>query len=172
MVQNAVLAAAAGRAFGLSLEESAAGIAKLHLTKGRLEQKLVRGIHVLDDTYNANPDSMAAAVRTLAVIPGMGRRIAVLGAMGELGAEAERGHKSVGEVAARERIDCVVGVGEQAGWIAETAERGGVAQVVRVSTAEEATVVVREIAKPGDIVLIKGSRSAKMERIVEALATP
>ncbi|HYR58520.1 MAG TPA: UDP-N-acetylmuramoyl-tripeptide--D-alanyl-D-alanine ligase [Chthoniobacteraceae bacterium] len=171
MVRNAVLAVAAGRVFGLSLEQCAAGIAKLRLTKGRLEQKLVRGIRILDDTYNANPDSMAAALRTLSTLPASGRRIAVLGAMSELGTEAERGHKSVGEVAAREHIDCVVGVGQQAGWIAETAQSGGVGQVVKVGSTDEASTLLREIAKPGDLVLIKGSRSAKMERIVEALQT-
>ncbi len=170
MVRNAVLAVAAGRAFGLSLEACAAGLAKLRLTKGRLEQKVVRGIQILDDTYNANPDSMAAALRTLAQLPTAGRRIAVLGAMGELGAEAERGHRSVGEVAAREQIDCVVAVGEQAAWIADAA-RGGVGQIERVQTAEQATAFLRDFAKPGDLVLIKGSRSAKMERIVEGLQT-
>ena len=172
MVRNALLAVAAGRLFGLSLETCATGLAKLKLTRGRLEMKFARGIQILDDTYNANPDSMAAALRTLANLPATGRRIAVLGAMGELGAEAERGHKSVGEVAARERIDCVIGVGEQAGWIAETAERGGVAQVMRLANADAATALLREIAKAGDVVLIKGSRSAKMERIVEGLQAP
>ena len=170
MVRNAVLAVAAGRAFGLSLEACAAGLAKLRLTKGRLEQKVVRGIQILDDTYNANPDSMAAALRTLAQLPTAGRRIAVLGAMGELGTEAERGHRSVGEVAAREQIDCVVAVGEQAAWIADAA-RGGVGQIERVQTAEQATAFLRDFAKSGDLVLIKGSRSAKMERIVEGLQT-
>jgi len=169
MVQNAVLAAAAGRVFGLTLEESAAGFKKLSLTKGRLEQKLVRGISILDDTYNANPDSMAAALRTLATLPTKGRRIAVLGAMGELGDEAERGHRSVGEVAARERIDCVITVGEQATWIAEAAQGGGVDQVRKTASTEEATVLLAELAQPGDLVLVKGSRSAKMERIVEGL---
>ena len=172
MVRNAVLAAAAGRVFGMSLEQCAAGIGKLALTKGRLEQKVARGIQILDDTYNANPDSMSAALRTLATLPAEGRRIAVLGAMGELGAEAERGHKSVGEVAAREHIDCVVGVGPQAGWIVETAERDGVREVRKVGTAEEATTLLREFARPGDVVLIKGSRSAKMERIVEGMQAP
>ncbi len=171
MVRNAVLAAAAGRVFGLSLEECATGIGKLKLTKGRLELKVARGMQILDDTYNANPDSMAAALRTLANLPTTGRRLAVLGAMGELGAEAERGHRSVGEVAARERIDGVIAVGEQAAWIAEEAERGGVAQVVKVGTTEEANALLRELAKPGDVILIKGSRSAKMERIVEGLQT-
>src|SRR5262249_44705896 len=114
MVRNALLAAATGRVFGLSLEQCAAGIGKLRLTKGRLDQKMVRGIQVRDDTYTANPASMAAALRPLAVLPVSGRRIAVLGAMGELGHEAERGHKSVGDAAAKAHIDCVVAVGQPA----------------------------------------------------------
>ena len=169
MVSNALLAVAAGLVFGLSLEQCAEGLKKVQLTKGRLEQKIIRGIHILDDTYNANPDSMGAALRTLATMPAAGRRIAVLGRMGELGVESERGHKLVGEVAAREHIDCVVCVGQEAEWIAETAWSGGVEKVVRAADADEATKVLRELAKPGDIVLIKGSRSAKMERIVEGM---
>lgn len=172
MVRNAVLAVAAGRVFGLSLEECAAGLAKLRLTKGRLEQKVVRGIQIIDDTYNANPDSVAAALRTLASMPAAGRRIAVLGRMGELGAEAERGHRSVGEVAAQVQLDSVIGVGQEAEWITDAAWRGGVEKVLRVDTAEEATKVLRDLAKAGDVVLIKGSRSARMERIVEGLLAP
>lgn len=171
MVSNALLAVAAGLVFGLSLEQCAEGLKKVQLTKGRLEQKLIRGIQILDDTYNANPDSMSAALRTLATMPAAGRRIAVLGRMGELGVESERGHKLVGEVAAREHIDCVVCVGQEAEGIAETAWSGGVEKVVKAATVEEATKVVRELAKAGDIVLIKGSRSEKMERIVEGLQT-
>jgi UDP-N-acetylmuramoyl-tripeptide--D-alanyl-D-alanine ligase len=172
MVRNAVLAAAAGRVFGLSLEECAEGLAMLRLTKGRLEQKLIRGIQILDDTYNANPDSVGAALRTLSSMPAAGRRIAVLGRMGELGVEAERGHRQVGEVAAREHIDCVVGVGQDAQWITEAAWRGGVEKVVHVGTTDEATKTLHDLAKPGDVVLVKGSRSAKMERIVEGLQAP
>ncbi|MCE9610122.1 MAG: UDP-N-acetylmuramoyl-tripeptide--D-alanyl-D-alanine ligase [Chthoniobacter sp.] len=172
MVRNALLAVAAGRVFGLSLEECATGLSKLRLTKGRLEQKVIRGIQILDDTYNANPDSVGAALRTLASMPAAGRRFAVLGRMGELGTEAERGHRQVGEVAAREHIDCLVSVGEEAGWIADEAWRGGVEKVVRVASTDEATKALRELAKPGDVVLVKGSRSAKMERVVEGMEAP
>ena len=171
MVRNAVLAVAAGRVFGLSLEECAAGLAELRLSKGRLEQKVIRGIQILDDTYNANPDSVGAALRTLASMPAAGRRFAVLGRMGELGTEAERGHRQVGQVAAREHIDCLVTVGTEAEWIADEAWRGGVEKVVRAASTDEATATLRELAKPGDVVLIKGSRSAKMEAIVEGLET-
>ena len=169
MVRNAMLAVAAGRVFGLSLEECAAGLTKLLLTKGRLEQKLIRGIHILDDTYNANPDSMIAALRTLASMPAAGRRIAVLGRMAELGAEAEHGHRLVGEAAAAAHLDNVIGVGAEAHWITEAAWRGGVEKVTHVESTEEATKVLRDLAKAGDLVLIKGSRSARMERIVEGL---
>jgi len=172
MVGNAVLAVAAGRVFGISLEESAAGLTKLRLTKGRLEQKVIRGIQVIDDTYNANPDSVAAALRTLASMPAAGRRIAVLGRMGELGAESERGHRLVGEVAAQAHVDGVIGVGAEAAWITDAAWRGGVEKVVNVESTEEATKVLRDLAKAGDLVLIKGSRSARMERIVEGLLAP
>jgi UDP-N-acetylmuramoyl-tripeptide--D-alanyl-D-alanine ligase len=169
MVRNAMLAAAVGRVFGLSLEECAAGLAELRLSKGRLEQKVIRGIQIIDDSYNANPDSMKAALRTLASMPAVGRRIAVLGRMGELGAEAERGHRQVGQFAANEHLDCLVSVGTEAEWIAEEAWRGGVEKVVRSASTDEAVEALRELAKPGDVVLIKGSRSERMERILEGL---
>ncbi|HEX8311186.1 MAG TPA: UDP-N-acetylmuramoyl-tripeptide--D-alanyl-D-alanine ligase [Chthoniobacteraceae bacterium] len=168
MVRNALLAVAAGRVLGLSLDECAEGLRSLQLTKGRLEQKEVRGIQIIDDTYNANPDSMSAALRTISEMPGIGRRIAVLGRMGELGAEAERGHRQVGEVAAALKFDYLITVGEEAGWIAEAAATGGV-ETHRYGTTEEAAAALREFAKEGDLVLVKGSRSARMERIVEAL---
>ena len=172
MVRNALLAVAAGRFFGLSLEECAEGLRGMRLTRGRLEQKIIDGIHVLDDTYNANPDSAAAALRTLAEMPAKGRRIAVLGRMGELGIESENGHRRVGKIAAELGIDCIIDVGAAPSYIAEEAERGGVAQVLRPANAQDAVQALREIAKPGDVVLVKGSRSAKMERIVEGLHTP
>src|SRR4029077_5822423 len=100
MVQNALLAVAAGRVFGLSLEECAAGLVGAPLTKARLQVKEIRGVQFLDDSYNANPDSMKAALRTLVELDAEGQRIAVLGEMRELGDESERGHREVGETAA------------------------------------------------------------------------
>ena len=169
MVRNALLACAAGISLGLSLDECAAGLRALNLTAGRLTQKTIGGIRILDDTYNANPDSMSAALVTLARMPGAGRRIAVLGGMGELGKESEHGHRSVGEVAGREKIGCVITVGESARWIAEAAENSGVSTVIRTADADEATRTLRDIAQPGDTVLVKASRSARLERIVQAL---
>ena len=170
MVRNALLAVGAGHAFGMSLEECATGIESVQLSKGRLEQKVVRGIQVLDDSYNANPDSTKAALLTLSQISINGRRIAVLGRMAELGSEAERGHRSVGQCAADLGIDCVITVGSEAALIADEAWRGGVAKIVRAADRNEAVDALREYAHAGDIVLVKGSRSEKLEQIIEALA--
>jgi len=170
MVRNALLAVGVGHVFGMSLEESVAGLMNLQLTKGRLEQKVVRGIQVLDDTYNANPDSMKAALLTLSQMSTNGRRIAVLGRMGELGAESERGHRSVGQAASDLGLDCLVSVGDEAKLIAEEAWRGGIATVVKAKDQDEAVKALRDYARAGDIILVKGSRSSQMERIVEGLA--
>lgn len=172
MVRNALLAAAAGIIFGLTPAECAVGLGKVRLAGGRLEQKIFRGIHVIDDTYNANPDSMVAALHTLAQMPASGRRIAVLGGMGELGAESERGHRRVGEAAGGERIDCVVSVGAEAAPISEGARQHGIDKIFQVASTDEAAELLRSLAHPGDVVLVKGSRSARMEKIVEGLAAP
>jgi len=100
MVQNALLAVAAGRAFGLSLEECAQGLATAPLTKARLQIKDIHGVQFMDDSYNANPESMKAALRTMVELDADGQRIAVLGEMSELGVEWERGHREVGAEAA------------------------------------------------------------------------
>ena len=101
MVQNALLAIATGRVFGLSLEECAAGLAAAPVTRARLQIKKIGGVQFIDDSYNANPDSTKAALHTLAELETDGQRIAVLGRMAELGAESVKGHREVGEVAAR-----------------------------------------------------------------------
>jgi UDP-N-acetylmuramoyl-tripeptide--D-alanyl-D-alanine ligase len=89
--------------------------------------------------------------------------------MGELGGEAERGHRQVGEKAGSLGISCVIAVGEEAGWIAEAARQSGVRGVIHVSTTDQAAKALRDFAREGDIALLKGSRSAKMERVLQAL---
>ena len=167
MVENALLAIAAGLSMGVSMEEAAQGLAKSRLTKGRLEQRSVAGIRFLDDSYNANPDSMRAALSTLSGVPTSGARIAVLGRMGELGVEAELGHRSVGRAAAEACIDYLITVGDDAVWISEEAESAGLKNVHHVSEITEAADFLAEKARPGDLVLLKGSRSARMERLFE-----
>jgi UDP-N-acetylmuramoyl-tripeptide--D-alanyl-D-alanine ligase len=170
MVRNAMLAVAVGLEFGIPLEQCMEGLRTARLTKGRLERKTVRGISILDDSYNANPDSMVAALETLAQMPG--RHIAVLGQMNELGAESERGHRRVGEAAGREKIDCVITVGSVAAAIADAAKENGVKHVLTSQNTGEAAAILRSLARNGDTVLIKGSRSVKMETIIEELARP
>jgi UDP-N-acetylmuramoyl-tripeptide--D-alanyl-D-alanine ligase len=170
MVQNAMLAVAAGRAFGLSLEECAAGLASTPLTKARLQIKEINGIQFIDDSYNANPDSMKAALRTLLELDADGRRIAVLGEMGELGEESERGHREVGEAAAALNVDELIAVGATGAAIAHAARNAGLEKSVAVDSPEEAAELLGENASPGDLILIKGSRTARMERVLEAFA--
>ena len=167
MVRNALLACAAGLDFGLTLEECVEGLREPCLSKGRLQQKQIAGLTILDDSYNANPDSMIAGLATLAQHPGKGRRIAVLGRMGELGSEAEPGHRRVGAAAGSLGLACLIAVGEEARWIADSAR--GIAEIIHVADTDAATSALRAFAKEGDIVLVKGSRSAKMERVIAAL---
>jgi UDP-N-acetylmuramoyl-tripeptide--D-alanyl-D-alanine ligase len=170
MVQNAMLAVAAGRAFGLSLEDCAAGLASAPLTKARLQIKEINGIQFIDDSYNANPDSMKAALRTLVELGAEGRRIAVLGQMNELGEESERGHREVGEAAAALGVDELIAVGPTGAVIADAAQKAGLKNSLAVDSPGAAAGILGETASPGDLILVKGSRSARMERVLEAFA--
>ena len=170
MVQNAVLAVAAGRLFGLSLEECAAGLASTPLTKARLQIKEINGIQFIDDSYNANPDSMKAALRTLVELDAEGRRIAVLGQMSELGDESTARHREVGETAAAVGVDELIAVGPIGAEIAQAAKKAGLKQSVSVADPQEAAGRLSETASPGDLILVKGSRSARMERVMEAFS--
>ena len=169
MVLNSLLAAAVGQACGLPLEQCAAALATANLSHGRLERKTVCKLQILDDSYNANPDSMTAALETLANLPVSGRRIAVLGRMGELGAESERGHRQVGDAAAHVKIHQLLTVGAEAEYIAENARAAGLTDVLAVSGVEEAARWISKSANSDDLILIKGSRSAGMERILQLL---
>jgi len=167
MVQNALLAVAAGRAFGLSIEECAAGLAAAPLTKARLQIREIGGVQFLDDSYNANPDSMKAALRTLVELDADGKRIAVLGEMRELGTESERGHREVGETAATLGVDQLITIGDAAELIAEGARTAGLDKVSSARSTGEAAKLLGKIAEPGDLILIKGSRAARTEQVIE-----
>jgi UDP-N-acetylmuramoyl-tripeptide--D-alanyl-D-alanine ligase len=172
MVQNALLAVAAGRVFGLSLEDCASGLVAAPLAKARLQIKEIRGVRFLDDSYNANPDSVKAALRTLVELDAEGQRIAVLGEMRELGDESERGHREVGETAAALKIDHLIAIGNVAATIAEAAKRAGLKNSSTVTSTAEAAELLAELAAPGDLILIKGSRLARTEQVIEAFRNP
>jgi UDP-N-acetylmuramyl pentapeptide synthase len=145
-------------------------LASTPLTKARLQIREIEGIQFIDDSYNANPDSMQAALRTLMELDSDGRRIAVLGEMGELGAESERGHREVGEAAATLRIDELIAVGKTGALIAQAAKKAGLENCVAVDSPNEAARLLEKDATAGDLILVKGSRSARMERVLEEFA--
>ena len=164
MVQNALLAVAAGIELGVPLSAAIKGLSRARLAEGRLEQKNIRGVIYLDDSYNANPDSMEAALDTLHSMPGSGRRIAVLGKMGELGDYGPEGCRRTGNAAAR-LAHILVTVGTEARPIAEAARASGLNRIHEVENTAAAARMLDQLARPGDVVLIKGSRSARMETI-------
>lgn len=123
---------------------------------------------VLDDTYNANPGSMRAALATLAEIAGNRRKVVVIGEMKELGAHAEDEHVALGEALAETKVALAIGCGGLASLALGSAARRGV-KVLPCGNTEEAAVMARERVLPGDAVLVKGSRSVGAEKVVAAL---
>jgi UDP-N-acetylmuramyl pentapeptide synthase len=162
MVSNALLAVGAGLACGLSLEECVEGLEHTPVIGGRMAKRMVRGVTFLDDSYNANPDSMVAALEVLKSLGCRGKKIAVLGCMGELGSHAGEGYRRVGSHAG---ADLLIAVGPETLPMAEAA-RGCVPEVHSFPSTDEASDFLREIAAEDDIVLVKGSRSARMESII------
>ncbi len=167
MVRNATLAAAAGLRMGLTLEEVSAGLRGAELTGGRMQRTTAGGLRILDDSYNANPESMRAALRTLASLPVEGRRIAVLGRMAELGERSGEEHGALGEAVAENAIDIVVGIGEEGARLARGAGESVEAHVF--ADQEQVAAFLRETATPADVVLVKGSRSSRMELVLTYL---
>jgi UDP-N-acetylmuramyl pentapeptide synthase len=137
-----------------------------------LQVKEIHGVQFLDDSYNANPDSMKAALRTLVELDADGQRIAVLGEMRELGDESERRHREIGETAAVLKIDHLIAIGNVAATIAEAAKQAGLENSSTVASTAEAAELLAELAAPGDLVLIKGSRLARTEQVIEAFRNP
>jgi UDP-N-acetylmuramoyl-tripeptide--D-alanyl-D-alanine ligase len=172
MVANALAAAAVGRELGVPLGEAAGAMSGAEVSRWRMESFTgAGGVRVLNDAYNANPESTAAALRTARWIAGDARLIAVLGEMAELGPIAEEEHDRVGELAARVRVDRLVVVGPAARPIARAAIREGMdpADVVTVDGVVDAIEAISGSTAAGDLVLCKGSRVAGLERVAEAL---
>jgi len=169
-VQNALAAGAAGLVAGIPDGRIAAGLAtpwdRASAHRGVIVE--APGLTILDDTYNASPGAMVAALDVLATLPG--RPVAVLGEMRELGSGHEDGHRAVGAAAARVAAELVV-VGTPAAGIATGAVAAGLdpSRVHAVGDRDEAVAVLRTILRWGDAVLVKASRGAALETVVEAL---
>ncbi|TAE91556.1 MAG: UDP-N-acetylmuramoyl-tripeptide--D-alanyl-D-alanine ligase [Verrucomicrobia bacterium] len=166
MVANALLAAAAGHLCGLDVAAIARGLEQASLTSGRLRRFERKGMVVIDDTYNANPESMIAALQTLAREPiaDGARRFAVLGRMGELGEHAAEGGRRVGCCAQELALELVT-VGDEADLISRHA--GETAR--HYATQEQTVEALQRELRAGDVVLFKGSRSAKMEQVMNQI---
>ena len=169
MIYPALIAAAVGERCGLSPDQIEEGL--LHFVPTRMRMNVLRrgdGITILDDTYNANPQSMRAAISVLADSQ-TGRKVAVLGDMLELGPFAPALHNGVGECLGKSKIDCLVAVGELARHIAQGAQDANVPQIVYCRTREDAKAVLPQVVGPDCTILLKGSRGMKLEELTARL---
>jgi len=172
MVSNALAAAAVGRWAGLTLSECAAALKGAGVARWRMETFTgPSGIVVVNDAYNANPESMAAALKATRWIAEGTRLAAVLGHMAELGPIAFEEHERLGELVVRIGVERLITVGDEARAIARAAIREGQLpeDVATYDDPMDAADDVRAWANPGDVVLVKGSRVAGLERAAEAL---
>jgi len=167
-VHNALAGAAVGRAAGLTVDEITEGLAAGWSAPHRVQLVRLGGVTIVDDSYNASPRSVVAALDLLAGLPG--RRGAVLGEMLELGEASAEGHRVVGEAAAR-TVDWIVVVGPDAAPIAEGAVSAGMDpdRIVRVRDAEAALDILPARLRDGDVVLVKASRGIGLDRVVDGL---
>jgi UDP-N-acetylmuramoyl-tripeptide--D-alanyl-D-alanine ligase len=171
MINNALIAAAVGRECGLTIHEIARGLESVSLPGARMQVVKRHGASIINDAYNANPDSMRAALIALKEFPGATRRIAVLGSMGELGQRAPELHRATGEFAAKQGLAYLIAAGPHAEAYAKGAMAAGMNpnQIVAALDAEEATTALRPLLREGDAVLVKGSHFMGLERLVSAL---
>ncbi len=168
-VVNALFALAVGAELGLSRSEIEQGLAECKPAKMRLELWNWNGICVLNDSYNANVDSMQAALQTLREMPCAGRRVAVLGDMAELGEQSDAAHEEIGRLAAELDVDQLFAIGNRAGLMADAARAAGLAGVSEFADPDAAAAdAVKEFWKAGDVMLLKASRAMRLERLAEA----
>jgi UDP-N-acetylmuramoyl-tripeptide--D-alanyl-D-alanine ligase len=173
LVGNALAAAAAAGVLGLGPEEIAAGLGAARLSPMRMQvQRRPDGVTVINDAYNANPTSVAAALKALAAAGRSGgRTVAVLGEMAELGEAAQGEHDRVGRLAARLGIDRLVGVGALGEVLVRAARMEGMwpEEAVAVPDAGAAVAAVAAALAPGDVVLVKASRAVALDQVATSL---
>ena len=169
-VTNAALAAAVGLAHGVPFPELAESLATVEPAPWRMEvSRAPSGALVIDDSYNANPSSTAAAVGALAQVNTTGRRIAVRGEMLELGDHSEEEHAALGRLVAERGIDVLVVVGAEAAPAAAAARAAGSIEVHEVADAAAAGALVAPMVHDRDVVLVKGSRAVGLEAVARVL---
>jgi len=168
-VTNALAAAGVGMALGLPFERIAQGLEAARPAKGRCVWRRAGSLRILDDTYNANPVSVLAALDTLGTSALGMRRVVVLGDMLELGPIAEAEHRRMGRAVAASGAAEFVGLGRSCRTAVEAAREAGLAESHHADTFEDTVAHLLKRLAPGDAVLVKGSRGMRMERVVDAL---
>ena len=165
---NGAVAAAVGVRLGMTADEIIRGLSNVSLTGSRLKVVRGNGVTVIDDTYNASPDSMKGALKVLQQSRCGGRRVAILGEMYELGDTSDKLHYGVGVFARSCGIDLLVAIGPLAENMADGC-RGGQTQTLYFPSKQAFLKKKDELLKAGDLILVKASRGMKMEEIVEKL---
>ncbi|MBD2859736.1 UDP-N-acetylmuramoyl-tripeptide--D-alanyl-D-alanine ligase [Spongiibacter sp. KMU-158] len=166
MVANALAATAAAMAVGANLDHVVTGLASLKSVSGRLYRQTISGVTLIDDSYNANPGSVKAAIDVLAT--SVGRKVLVLGAMAELGADAQAMHVDVAKYASEAGIDLLLVCGAYAELMAAAFDKSAERAVAFVDKAELTQDLIKQ-TKENDTILIKGSRSSAMDRVVNEI---
>ncbi|HMJ90051.1 MAG TPA: UDP-N-acetylmuramoyl-tripeptide--D-alanyl-D-alanine ligase [Candidatus Acidoferrum sp.] len=166
---NAALALAVGAELDLSASQIRHGLASCQPPKMRMQVLERNGVCILNDAYNANADSMLAALQTLKEFPCTGRRIAVLGDMAELGEHSEVAHIEIGRKAAEFGMDYLVTVGAMGSLTARAARDAGMLNVTECRDVTDAVATVKSMAQQGDVILLKASRVTGLERVSEGL---
>lgn len=172
MASNAVAALAVAAHLGVDVDAAVGALAVAPTSRWRMEVVRAGGVTILNDAYNANPASMEAALKTLALTAAEGRRWAVLGEMAELGPDSDAAHDRVGRLVIRLGVDGLVVVGAAAKPIRDAADQEGFygqGDLFGVPDVDRAVAVLAEHVAPGDVVLVKASRAAGLERVVDGL---
>ena len=169
MIYPTLMAAAVGEHFGLTEEEIIRGVQNFLPTKMRMNVLRLEGdVVILNDAYNANPQSMRAAAAVLGSAKNR-RKVAVVGDMLELGEGSAMFHRAVGQSFAEEGIDCLIAAGDLSRHLAEGAEEAGLNEVYYFADPAQAVPAVLRERQPGTTILVKASRAMEFERFVEAL---
>ena len=166
---NSALALAGCRTLGVEIEDGIRGLRRVNLTGSRLTIREKDGIKIIDDAYNAAPDSIKSAIKTLLSMEGK-RKIVLLGGMNELGAESPKYHQEVGSFAGEQDIDLLIAVGEMAyDYVIGAKEGLREEQIFYFAEKEDLYAQADEIFEAGDVVLVKASRGMEFEQIIEKL---
>jgi UDP-N-acetylmuramoyl-tripeptide--D-alanyl-D-alanine ligase len=167
-IYNALAAIAVGRLRGLSWQAIRWSLGRVEFPQGRQNICKVSGVWMIDDTYNANPTSVASALRTLSRFSTKGKRFFVFADMRELGSISKQAHKRIGVLAAEHKVDFFFTYGSWSKESSKEAEKRGVL-CFHGKTQEDIVSEVKKKIHPGDVVLVKGSRGMRMEKIVEKI---